>query len=134
MLVVLLAVSFSVFYPDISRAYVVFPVVIWAALRFWQPGAAASALIVTAVAIPLTLNDHGAFSGYSPDDGLQLAQTFVATLSATGLVLAAVMTERQRIEDAARYISETLQEGLLPARLPEIPGIERFQGRAGVVP
>ena len=34
------------------------------------------------------------------------------------------MTERQRIEDAARYISETLQRGLLPTKLPKLPGIE----------
>src|SRR5919197_162406 len=30
----------------------------------------------------------------------------------------------QRIEDAARYISETLQRGLLPLNLPQIPGVE----------
>jgi serine phosphatase RsbU (regulator of sigma subunit) len=120
----LLSVAFLVFYTDVPRAFLVFPFVIWAALRFWQPGAVAASIAIAGVAIPLTANDHGSFSGLSIDDRLQLAQTFVGVAAITGLILAAVMTERQRIEGAARYISETLQRGLLPAHLPEIPGVE----------
>jgi integral membrane sensor domain MASE1 len=120
----LLSVAFLVFYSDVPRAFLIFPFVIWAALRFWQPGAVAASLAIAGVAIPLTANDHGSFSGLSIDDRLQLAQTFVGVAAVTGLILAAVMTERQRIEGAARYISETLQKGLLPTHLPEIPGVE----------
>jgi integral membrane sensor domain MASE1/serine phosphatase RsbU (regulator of sigma subunit) len=117
-------VSFFAFYDDVPRAFLVFPFMIWAALRFWQPGAVAASLVLGAIAIPLTANDHGSFSGFALDERLQLAQTFVGVAAMSALVLAAVMTERQRIEGAARYISETLQKGLLPAHLPEIPGIE----------
>jgi integral membrane sensor domain MASE1 len=120
----LASAAFVAFYFDVPRAFVVFPFMIWAALRFWQPGAVAAGLIVAGFAIPLTANDHGSFAGLNLDDRLQLAQTFVGITSISALILAAVMTERQRIEDAARYISETLQRGLLPANLPEIPGIE----------
>jgi integral membrane sensor domain MASE1 len=120
----LVALAFLVFYSDVPRAFLVFPFVIWAALRFWQPGAVAASLALAAVAIPLTANDHGSFSGLAIDDRLQLAQTFVGVAAVTGLILAAVMTERQRIEGTARYISETLQKGLLPAHLPQIPGVE----------
>jgi len=120
----LAGVSFFVFYDDVPRAFLVFPLMIWAALRFWQPGAVAASLVVAGFAIPLTANDHGSFSGFSLDDRLQLAQMFTGVAAMSALVLAAVMTERRRIEDAARYISETLQMGLLPAHLPEIPGIE----------
>jgi integral membrane sensor domain MASE1 len=116
--------AFVAFYFDVPRAFIVFPFMIWAALRFWQPGAVLAGLIVAGFAIPLTANDHGSFAGLNLDDRLQLAQTFVGITSISALILAAVMTERQRIEDAARYISETLQRGLLPAHLPEIPGIE----------
>jgi phosphoserine phosphatase RsbU/P len=112
------------FYLDVPRAFIVFPFMIWAALRFWQPGAVAASLVLAAIAIPLTAHDHGSFSGFSLDDRLALAQTFIGVASMSALVLAAVMTERQRIEDAAIYISETLQRGLLPAHLPEIPGAE----------
>jgi integral membrane sensor domain MASE1 len=122
--VALAGVSFFVFYDDVPRAFLVFPFMIWAALRFWQPGAVAASLVLAAFAIPLTANDHGSFSGFALDERLQLAQTFIGVAAISALVLAAVMTERQRIEGAARYISETLQKGLLPAHLPEIPGVE----------
>ena len=122
--VALSGVSFFVFYDKVPRAFLVFPFMIWAALRFWQPGAVGASLIVAGFAIPLTANDHGSFSGLNLDQRLQLAQTFLGVSSMSALVLAAVMTERQRIEGAARYISETLQKGLLPSNLPEIPGVE----------
>ncbi len=120
----LCAVSFFVFYDRTPRAFLVFPLLIWAALRFWQPGAVGASLIVASFAIPLTANDHGSFWGFDLDQRLQLAQTFLGVASMSALVLAAVMTERQRILGAARYISETLQRGLLPSHLPEIPGVE----------
>jgi serine phosphatase RsbU (regulator of sigma subunit) len=116
--------AFVAFYFDVPRGFIVFPFMIWAALRFWQPGAVAAGLLVAAFAIPFTAHDHGSFAGLNLDDRLQLAQTFVGVAAMSALILAAVMTERQRIEDTARYISETLQRGLLPANLPEIPGIE----------
>jgi integral membrane sensor domain MASE1 len=122
--VALAGVCVFVFSETVPRAFLVFPFMIWAALRFWQPGAVACSLILASIAIPLTAGDHGSFSGFDLDERLQLAQTFVAVASMSALVLAAVMTERQRIEGAARYISETLQRGLLPRHLPEIPGIE----------
>ena len=120
----LCAVSFFVFYDNVPRAFLVYPFMIWAALRYWQTGAVGASLIVAAFAIPLTADNHGSFSGFDLDRRLQLAQTFLGVTSMSALVLAAVMTERQRIEGAARYISETLQRGLLPSHLPEIPGIE----------
>jgi integral membrane sensor domain MASE1 len=117
-------VAVAVFYPSTPRAYLMFPLVTWAALRFWQPGAVACSILLTAVAVPLTANDHGSFSGFPLDERLQLVQTFIAVAAATGLVVAAVSTERQRIEDTARYIAETLQKGLIPDDLPEIPDLE----------
>jgi sigma-B regulation protein RsbU (phosphoserine phosphatase) len=48
----------------------------------------------------------------------------VGIISISALVLAAAVTERRRAEDEAEEIAETLQRSLLPARLPEIPGIE----------
>src|SRR5581483_7110703 len=62
-------------------SFLVFPLMIWAALRFWQPGAVGASLIVAAVAIPLTADDHGSFSGLDLDQRLQLAQTFVGVAS-----------------------------------------------------
>ncbi|HMC07677.1 MAG TPA: MASE1 domain-containing protein [Solirubrobacterales bacterium] len=104
--------------------YVLFPLLVWGALRFWQPGAAGATLLVAAIAIPLTEHDLGPFSGHSPDDRLLLAQTFLGVAGLTALVLAAVISERRRAEEAAERIAATLQESLLPTHLPAIPGIE----------
>jgi serine phosphatase RsbU (regulator of sigma subunit) len=93
-------------------------------LTFWQPGAVGTTLLVASIAIPLTENDIGPFSGHPPDDRLLLAQGFVGIASLTALVLAAVITERRRAEETAEHIAGTLQESLLPSHLPVIPGIE----------
>ena len=120
---VLAGVSVLVFTRDVAIKFLVFPPLLWAALRFWQPGAAAAALIVAGIAIPLAEDDVGPFSGNSPDDRLLLAQALVGVVSLTGLVLAAVLTERQRSEQTVEQIADTLQESLLP-RLPPVPGLE----------
>ena len=122
--VLLVGVSLVVFSTDTPLVYLIFPPLIWAALRFWQPGAVATTLIVSGVAVAFANADVGPFAGDSPDVRLVLAQTFVAVAGITALLLAAVITERQRVEDIVEYIADTLQESLLPSRLPEIPGVQ----------
>src|SRR5262249_38950339 len=117
-------VSVFVFTQSASVVYAVFPLLIWAALRFWQPGAAGASLLLAAVAITFTANGEGPFAMDGPDERLLLAQTFVAVLSIAALVLAAVTRERMRAEDAEREIAETLQQSLLPDAAPAIAGWE----------
>jgi integral membrane sensor domain MASE1 len=119
-----LGVSALVFSQSAAITFVVFPLLVWAALRFWQPGAVGAILLVASIAIPLTENDLGPFSGHPPDDRLLLAQGFLGIASLTALVLAAVITERRRAEEAVEYVAGTLQESLLPSQLPVIPGVE----------
>ncbi len=119
-----LAVSVLVFQQDTNVAYVVFPLLIWAVLRFWQPGVAFANLAVATIAVAFTANGSGPFVRSNPDDSLLLAQTYFGVTGITVLLLAAVVTERRRAEELSRYIARTLQESLLPARLPEIPAIE----------
>jgi integral membrane sensor domain MASE1 len=118
--------------------YLIFPPLIWAALRFWQPGAVGATVLVASVAIPFTEHDLGPFSGHPPDDRLLLAQTFIGIAGITALVLAAVITERRQAEEDVERIAETLQESLLPSHLPEIPGVDtavdfRAAGRGQLV-
>jgi integral membrane sensor domain MASE1 len=122
--VVLIAVSGLAFSQGAGFAYIVFPPLIWATLRFWQPGAVGATLLVASVAIPLTEHNVGPFSGHAPDDRLLLAQTFIGVAGITALVLAAVVTERKRAEEDVEETAEVLQESLLPANLPDVPGIE----------
>jgi len=104
--------------------FLMVPLAVVAALRFRQPGAVVATLLTAAIAIPLTEDMQGPFADYAGDDRLILAQLFVGTISLTGLALAAVVSERQRAEEAIRGLSTTLQESLLPAELPPIRGIE----------
>jgi anti-anti-sigma factor len=120
----LLGVSLFVFSQSTSVVYVVFPFLIWAALRFWQPGAAFASFMVAAVAVAFTANGTGPFVMHDPDERLLLAQTFTAVTGVAALVLAAVTRERRRAEDAERKIAETLQQSLLPDAAPSIAGWE----------
>ena len=119
-----IGLSLFVFSHETNLAYVVFPLLVWAALRFWQPGATAASLAVAAVAIYFTANGEGPFLRSNPDDSLLLAQTFFGVTGITVLLLAAVITERRRAEETVEEIAAALQESLLPSRLPEVPGME----------
>jgi integral membrane sensor domain MASE1 len=116
-------VSVLAFSQHTPLSYIVFPLLIWAALRFWQPGAAAGSLLVAAIAVGFTANGQGPFADNGPDERLLLAQTFVAVAGMSALVLAAVTSERARAEQTMREIAVTLQESLLPRRLPVVPRI-----------
>lgn len=120
----LAATCLVAFQSTLPVGYVVFPFLIWAALRFWQPGATAAALLTAAVAVVLTADGQGQFVDPSEDDSLLLAQTFSAVAGLTALVLAVASSERVRAERASRELAHELQAGLLPRRLAEMPGAE----------
>ena len=119
-----ITLSIFVFRQETNLAYLVFPLLVWAALRFWQPGAAAASLAVATIAVYLTANEEGPFVRSNPDDSLLLAQTYFGVTGVTVLLLAAVITERRRAEQTAERIAAALQESLLPSRLPKIPGVD----------
>ncbi len=113
-----------VFTRDAPILFLLLPLPILAAFRFRQPGAVVASLTTAAIAIPLTEADRGPFTDFTPDERLLLAQVFLGVVSLTTLVVAAVLTERQRAEESVRTIANTLQESLLPSGLPPLPGIE----------
>ena len=112
------------FTSETSLTFLTLPPLIAVALRFWQPGAVAATLIVAAIAIPLTEAGHGPFADNTPDERLLLAQVFVGVYGLTGLVLAAVISERARAQRTLAQIAGTLQESLLPSVLPSMPGVD----------
>ena len=118
------ALSLFVFQQETNLAYLTFPLLVWATLRFWQVGASAAVLTVTGIAVYFTAHDEGPFVRSNPDDSLLLAQTFFGVAGLMVLVLAVVMSERARAERSLAYIAGALQESLLPSGLPEIPGTE----------
>ena len=119
-----IGVSTAVFSMHTNLAYLVYPLLIWAALRFWQPGATGASFLVAVIAVVLTSDDAGPFAASNPDDSLLLAQTFVGVCGVTAMLLAAITTQRRLADDALGHIARTLQSSLLPAALPDVPGIE----------
>jgi integral membrane sensor domain MASE1/anti-sigma regulatory factor (Ser/Thr protein kinase) len=117
----LVGIELVVFSNDVPAGYLAFPIVVWAALRFLQPGATVVALVFAIIAVGFTGNDSGPFFRRSQDDALVLAQTFSAVVCLTGLILAAVTYQRRRAERRAQHLAHDLQAELLPPELPEIP-------------
>lgn len=95
---------------DDVLAFVVFPFVIWAALRFRVAGAALMSLIAASVAVWGTAQGYGPFVSHSPLHNAVLLQIFVAVISLTGLILAAVINEREHIGEAFESEKKLLNE------------------------
>ncbi len=100
----LIAATAVLFRAPTGDEYAIFPLVIWAALRFGVPGTATASAIVAALTIWHTVHGQGSFSGSTPTHNLLLLQMYLGSLAVTGLLLAAFTTERQ---DAARAAGES---------------------------
>jgi len=124
LLLALIGVGLVVFTDDAPAAYLTFPIMAWAALRFLQPGASVAAVALATIVVTFTANDSGPFVRPSQDDSLLLAQGFSAVVGLTGLILAATTSQRRSAERRAQHLADDLQAELLPPRLPEIPQFE----------
>ena len=83
-------------------AYMVFPLLIWAALRFGQRGAVSTAFIVSVIAVGGTAMGRGPFATPVLHESLYVLQTFIAVAAATFLVMGASISERLRAENEMR--------------------------------
>jgi signal transduction histidine kinase len=86
--------------------YIVFPILIWAALRFGPTGAATAVAIVSSVTVWNTAHGSGPFIRTSLTHSLLASQLFVAVAALTSLVLAAVTAERSASEHAQRALTD----------------------------
>jgi integral membrane sensor domain MASE1 len=99
----LVAVGLSVFnfptpadYAHYPLVYTIFPLVIWAALRFGQLGTTAVTCIASVFAIWGTLHGVGPFGSGPMEDRLISLQAFLGIVATTGLFLGAALAERRR--------------------------------------
>ena len=82
-------------------AYLIFPVGIWAALRFGPRGAAATILVASVGAVWATTLGHGPFVRTELHESLFALQFFTSVVAITLLVLAAAIAERRTAEEDA---------------------------------
>jgi PAS domain S-box-containing protein len=99
-------------------ALFVFPLVMWAGLRFAHSGAALVSATVSAIAVWGTLQGYGPFSGR-----LTLLQIYTAVIAASGLIFGAAIADRNRAErlrdhaQRRRAESEALTRAVISASL-----------------
>jgi len=84
----------------LRQSYVIFPVLLWAALRFAQYGAVTGTLLVSAIAIAGTAMQLGPFVHGGLAESLLYLQTFLGVAAVTALTVAAAIAERIRAVDA----------------------------------
>lgn len=112
MLAAIVLVSWSLFGPGSPIAdarlpvqYVLLPVCLWAALRLGSAESATACLVGSAVALWGTIGRRGVFASNPLGISLVLLQTYMAVITVTTLVVAALVGER---EEAARVRDEFL--------------------------
>jgi anti-anti-sigma factor len=136
-------VGYVVFRTQTPYTYLVFPLLIWAAVRFGQLGASVSSLIVVVMAVWAAIDKTGPFAHSTLLRRMLTLQGYDAVAALTALVLASVISERteaiaeaRRVLQREQRITETLQRSLLPNRIPQIPGVavacRYFPGAAGL--
>ncbi len=86
---------------------------LWGALRFGRRGAITAAFVVSGIALWGTLRGLGPFATSAPHESLLLLQLFMATITMTAVIVAAVISEQRRLEQRLRIkdaVSRILSE------------------------
>jgi signal transduction histidine kinase/integral membrane sensor domain MASE1 len=94
---------------SIFRTYFFFPLILWATIRFTQRGAAFTNLIIAAVSIWGTVNNHGRFAAADLSAALFHLQIFLLVTSTTSLTVAALVKDRFRAESRFQAQFHTAQ-------------------------
>src|SRR5574341_61694 len=119
LLLSLLLIGYLLFFQGIASSpdYAVVLPLLWAAFRFGQHGAVTSALILSGTALVGTQFGVGPYADADPHQSLLRLQAFMGTIAATTLVLASVISERQRAQQCLEIqeaISRVLAESPTP--------------------
>ncbi|ATW47104.1 hypothetical protein CGZ69_03095 [Streptomyces peucetius subsp. caesius ATCC 27952] len=99
---------------DLSLLFLVFPVLIWAALRFQLPGSAPCAVLISVLAISAAIEGYGAFAGRSMLEVMVILQALNGCAALTGLLLAAIVSEqiavRRKVEEACWALADVVDQ------------------------
>jgi signal transduction histidine kinase len=91
--------------PQEDVPYVVFPLLIWAALRFGPTGAVTAVAITSGLTIWNTAQGSGPFTRSTITHSVFASQLFVSVAALTSLVIAAVTAERSASGEAQRELA-----------------------------
>jgi PAS domain S-box-containing protein len=114
----LVAVSSLVFLGGLWRyPHVLFPLLVWAPLRFRQPGAVTSSFVVAAIAIAGAVGGTVPLGQGSATEIVQILEGLLASVTVGQLILAAVLSERRATEEKLERAHATLAEAQEVARI-----------------
>ncbi|MFF3611646.1 MASE1 domain-containing protein [Streptomyces sp. NPDC002580] len=109
----------------ISMLFLVYPLLIWAALRFELPGSVLCALFASVMATVAATDEVGPFARLSHTEVMVKLQAFNGSMALTALLLSAVITEqrntRRSVERACQELVQVL-EHLTAGNPPPGPG------------
>jgi PAS domain S-box-containing protein len=86
----------------ISLGYLALLPLLWAAFRFGQRGAITAAILTSGIALVGTLHGLGPLSKPDMNQSLVLTQAFIATITLTALLVAAVVSDQRAVQQALR--------------------------------
>lgn len=113
-------------YSSLSLAFLVYPLIIWAALRFQLAGSVLCALVTSVVATVAATDGAGVFRGLSRIEVMAKLQAFNGSMALTALLLSAVITEqrntRSSVEQACKELVEVLEHLTASEGPPPRPG------------
>ncbi|WP_250402094.1 MASE1 domain-containing protein [Streptomyces cellostaticus] len=119
-------------YSSLSLLFLVYPLIIWAALRFQLAGGMLCALLTSVLATVAATDAAGAFAGLSQIEIMAKLQAFNGAMALTALLLSAVITEqrntRRSVEQACKELVEVLAHltaGEAPQRRTPPPAGDR---------
>ncbi len=109
---------------ELALLFLVFPVLIWAALRFQLAGSAPCVLLVSVLANAAAVDLVGPFASHTMTEGMVNLQALNGSAALTSLLLSALVTERinirLRLEQACQDLAEVVDR-LTSARTARRP-------------
>ena len=120
-------------YSSLSQLFLVYPLIIWAALRFQLAGGMLCALLTSVLATVAATDGVGAFAALNRVEVMSKLQAFNGAMALTALLLSAVITEqrntRRSVEQACQELAEVLEHltaGEAPPRRPHTDSDDRL--------
>jgi signal transduction histidine kinase len=95
---------------DDVLAFLIFPFVIWGALRFGQGGSSCVSVLIATIAVYETAAGRGPFVAHDSVHNAALLELFLAVSAVTGMLLAAAVREREQAEAALAREQQLLRE------------------------
>ncbi|MCB0221749.1 MAG: MASE1 domain-containing protein [Chrysiogenetes bacterium] len=89
--------------------FTLLPLFIWSVLRFGQRGGMVAVLVISWLAIEGTIEGYGPFALDSLNASLAFLQAFMVVITATALILAAILSQRNVLADALKRQKDELE-------------------------